>query len=140
EVLQAAATSTEFFGEAAQAAADLVGLDSASVWLIRDGEWVQEAYTAAPRPNSPAKAPASRHVLNKVRQRAKTLWDKPEGSASATTSLDSIAAVVAAPILNRNGDVIGALYGDRSFISPLSRQRGEITELQAMLVDLLASG
>jgi adenylate cyclase len=140
EVLQAAATSSDFFVKAAQAAADLVGLDSASVWLLRGDEWVQEAYTSNARLGQPAKAPASRLVLNKVRQRAKTLWDKPEGSATATTSLDSIAAVVSAPILNRQAQVIGALYGDRSFVSPLSRQRGEITELQAMLVELLASG
>ena len=94
----------------------------------------------APAGLGAAKAPASRHVLNKVRQRAKTLWDKPEGSATATTSLDSVAAVVAAPILNRQGEVIGALYGDRSFLSPANRQRGEITEVQAMLVELLAGG
>ncbi|WP_435009831.1 adenylate/guanylate cyclase domain-containing protein [Tundrisphaera lichenicola] len=140
EVLQAAASSTDFFEKAAQAASDLVGLDSASVWLLHEDEWVQEAYTSSARLNQPAKAPASRHVLNRVRERAKTLWDKPEGSANATTSLDSISAVVAAPILNRQGRVIGALYGDRSIVSSITRQRGEITELQAMLVELLASG
>ena len=56
EVLQAAATSSDFFEKAAQAAADLVGLDSASVWLLRDGEWVQEAYPSRPRSGAPAKA------------------------------------------------------------------------------------
>ncbi len=139
DVLQASVASSDFYQKAAQAAAELVGLDTASVWLLQDDEWIQKAYQSSSRMPA-SKAPASRHVLNRVRQRAKTLWDKPEGSASATTSLDSISAVVAAPILNRTGEVIGALYGDRSFISPLSRQRGEITEVQAMLVELLAGG
>jgi adenylate cyclase len=140
EVLQAAATSSDFFEKAAHAAAEMVGLDSVSVWLLKDEEWVVEAQQVAPRLAAVPKAPASRHVLNKVRQRRKTLWDKPEGSSTATTSLDTVAAVVAAPILNRQGEVIGALYGDRSFLSQANRQRGDITEVQAMLVELLAGG
>jgi adenylate cyclase len=140
DVLQAAATSSDFFDKAALAAIDLVGLDSASVLLLQGEEWVLQAYQTSPRAPQGPKVKASTHVLNNVRKRAKTVWDKPEGSASATTSLDSIAAVVAAPILNRDARVIGALYGDRSFVSPAIRPRGEITELQAMLVELLAGG
>ena len=140
EVLQAAATSSDFFEKAAQAAAEMVGLDSVSVWLLKGDEWVIQAQQVAPRLASVPRPPASRHVLNKVRQRAKTLWDKPLTSAAATASLESVAAVVAAPILNRQGDVIGALYGDRSFLGPPSRHRGDITEVQAMLVELLAGG
>jgi adenylate cyclase len=53
-------------------------------------------------------------------------------------SLAGVKAVVAAPILNPQGDAIGALYGDRrqeaSFVAH------PITRLEAMLVDLLASG
>ena len=140
EVLQAAATSSDFFEKAAQAAAEMVGLDSVSVWLLKGDEWVIEAQQVSPRLASVPRPPASRHVLNKVRQRAKTLWDKPDGSVMATASLDSVAAVVAAPILNRQAEVIGALYGDRSFLGQANRQRGEITEVQAMLIELLAGG
>jgi hypothetical protein len=67
EVLQAAATSSDFYLKAAQAASEMVGLDSVSVLLLKDGDWIVEAqYT--PRLAGMAKAPASRHVLNKVRQ------------------------------------------------------------------------
>jgi adenylate cyclase len=139
EVLQAAATSSDFFEKAAQAAAEIVGLDSVSVWLLKDDEWVEQRPAAvggedkqgANRQSGGMRPPASRHVLNKIRQRAKTLWNKPEANASATTSLESVASVVAAPILNRQGEVIGALYGDRAFLGPPSRQRGDITEVQA---------
>ena len=140
EVLQAAATSSDFFEKAAKAAAEMVGLDSVSVWLLKDDEWVVEAQQVASRLAALPRAPASRHVLNKVRERAKTLWDKPDGCAMTTASLDSVAAVVAAPILNRKGEVIGALYGDRSFLSQANRARGDITEVQAMLIELLAGG
>lgn len=140
EVLQAAATSSDFFEKAAQAAAEMVGLDSASVWLLKGDEWILESQQVTPRLAGIPRAPASRHVLNRVRQRAKTLWDKPESNATASTSLESVAAVVAAPILNRAGDVIGALYGDRSILAAQNRNRGEITEVQAMLIELLAGG
>ncbi len=140
EVLQAASTSSDFFEKAAQAAAEMVGLDSAGVWLLKDEEWVLEAQQISPRLAGIPRTPASRHVLDQVRQRAKTLWDKPDANMSATTSLESISAVVAAPILNRQGDVIGALYGDRSLMFQANRVVGEITEVQAMLVELLAGG
>jgi adenylate cyclase len=140
EVLQAAATSSDFFEKAAQAAAEMVGLDTVSVWLLKGDEWVVEAQQVTPRLAGTPRPPASRHVLNKVRQRAKTLWDKPLTSAAVTNSLESIAAVVAAPILNRKGDVIGALYGDRALLGPPNRNRGDITEVQAMLIELLAGG
>jgi class 3 adenylate cyclase len=94
----------------------------------------------SPRLPALSRAPASRHVLNRVRSKAKTIWEKPDASSTATGSLESVAAVVAAPILNRQGDVIGALYGDRSFLSQTSRDNGDITEVQAMLVELLAGG
>jgi adenylate cyclase len=139
EVLQAAATSSDFYLKAAQAASEMVGLDSASVLLLKDDEWMVEAHYS-PRLPALSRAPASRHVLNKVRQKAKTLWEKPEANASGTGSLESIAAVVAAPILNRQGEVIGALYGDRSFLSQSTRDHGDINEVQAMLVELLAGG
>ncbi len=139
EVLQAAASSFDFFSKAAQAAADLVDLDSASVWLLRDGEWLQEAYATPARVGRSARVPVSRQVLDQVRRRAKTLWDKPT-SAAAPASLDAISAVVAAPIMNRQAEVIGALYGDRSLGDASSGRDGAITELQAMLVELLASG
>src|SRR5687767_12828140 len=48
-----------------------------------------------------------------------------------------VKALVAAPILNPQGEVIGVLYGDRS-----SRSDGlrPITHVEAMLVELLATG
>jgi adenylate cyclase len=141
EVLQAAASSSDFFLKAARAASEMVGLDSVSVFMLKEGEWMLEPEAQySPRYPKGARSPASRHVLNRVRQKGRTIWEKPDASSTATGSLESIAAVVAAPILNRQGEVIGALYGDRSFLSQTSRDNGDITEVQAMLVELLAGG
>ncbi|WP_435017363.1 adenylate/guanylate cyclase domain-containing protein [Tundrisphaera sp. TA3] len=142
DVLQAAATTSEFFDKAAQATLELVGLDSASVLRLRDGAWAVEAFRAAPNNAKAAESRPNRHVLRMVLERKKTLWEVPTADASVgvTASIDSLAAVVASPILNREGDVIGALYGDRSYLNPISLSRGNITEVQAMLIELIASG
>jgi class 3 adenylate cyclase len=50
-----------------------------------------------------------------------------------------VEALVAAPILDANGNVIAALYGDRRHVSA-DRFSVDITHLEAMLVELLASG
>ena len=140
DVLQAAASSTDFFVKAAQATLELVGLDSASVLELRDGQWNVVAYQTGQANAVAQETSPNRHVLRLVRERRKTIWEVPTTDATATASLNSLAAVVAAPILDREGTVIGALYGDRSYVGSLIRSRGEITEIQAMLVELLASG
>src|SRR5439155_25121529 len=57
------------------------------------------------------------------------------------SSLLGVQAVVAAPILNRAGEVIGALYGDRRAegFNPSARA-APITQVQAKLVEILATG
>jgi sigma-B regulation protein RsbU (phosphoserine phosphatase) len=60
--------------------------------------------------------------------------------AARNASICGIEALVAAPILDRQGQVIGALYGDRGEDGTvISTASGPITELQAELVQLLAS-
>jgi adenylate cyclase len=51
----------------------------------------------------------------------------------------NVVAVVAAPILNRHNAVIGALYGERRY-NPSTLEMESITELEAMLVEVLARG
>src|SRR5207245_2461919 len=53
-------------------------------------------------------------------------------------SLAGVKAVVAAPILNAAGDVIGALYGERRGEPGGRATSGPVTKLEAMLVELLA--
>jgi adenylate cyclase len=74
-------------------------------------------------------------VLSSVCRDKKTCWEVPPAAQGA--SLVGVKAVVAAPILNRAGEVIGAVYGDRR---QGGGRAGPITRLEAMLVSLLASG
>jgi adenylate cyclase len=150
DVLQSAAGSSDFFDKAASALVQLVGLDHGWV-LLRDGDdfKVQAAAHAPDLPFDPESQP-SRRVLRLVSQQKRTLWQVPEQSARGE-SLHQVNAVVAAPILDRAGAVIGALYGDRllsSAVLALQRRGGQadsarlregpISRHEAVLVEVLA--
>jgi class 3 adenylate cyclase len=107
--------------------------------LLKQGEWQTQALYTAPRVVSKSTRPASRHVLNRVCQEKKTFWEVPGPSHPAVPSLEDVDAVVAAPILDQQAAVIGVLYGDRRQSNgPTSA--GPITDLEAMLVEVLARG
>jgi adenylate cyclase len=127
-VLQSAAGSDEFFENAAQTAADVVELDSARVYL-RDGDaW-------RPHPPAAGETPPSQTVLARVLGERRTFRGQPRDLAEAK-SLAAVQAVVAAPILNAGGDVVGVLYGERRLSG--KRPARPIEELEAKLVELLA--
>jgi adenylate cyclase len=133
--LQSAAGSSDFFQRAAHAVVDLVGLDSGRVLLLEQGEWKEQGVQAEARLTAERWQP-SQQVLGKVLEEKRTFWQLP---GAATQSLVGVKAVVAAPILDRHGQVIGALYGERrrqaSEVSPRP-----ISRIEAMLVEVLASG
>jgi len=139
DVLQSAAGSADFFEKAARAVVDLVNLDSGRVLLLKQDEWRPHAVHTAPRVVRDTAGPASSHVLNRLRQEKRTFWEAPDSSLPNAASLEAVEAVVAAPILDRNGTVIGALYGDRRQGTG-SASAGPITEVEGMLVELLARG
>jgi adenylate cyclase len=138
-VLQSAAGSPDFFARGARAIVDIVGLDSGMVLLWDKGEWRTEVLAQGAQAAGQPHVPPSRHVLTKVAHEKRTLWQVPRPAAQDASSLAGVRAVVAAPILDRDGGVIGALYGDR-------RQDGAVgtaaplTNLEAMLVELIAGG
>jgi adenylate cyclase len=126
--------SPDFFRRATQAVVALAGMDSGRVLLREKGDWKKEpeAETFKGPPGGPAPAwQPSFRVLNKVLRDKKTVYELPGQDGS----VKNVRAVVAAPILNAKGEVVGVLYGDR-------RQEGgrAITEVEALLVQILASG
>jgi adenylate cyclase len=139
DVLQSAASSADFFDKAARAVVDLIDLDSGRVLLLKQDEWQTQALCTGPRLARESSRPVSRHVLNTVRQEKRTFWEISTPSVPVPVSLREIDAVVAAPILDRHGAVIGALYGDRRQVIG-SATTEPITELEAMLVEVLARG
>lgn len=135
-VLQSAINSSEFFDRAAQAVVDLVGLDSGRVLLWDKGEWRTQAVQTASYLREGGDMPPSRQVLARVRDEKRTFWQVP-ATEDSNASVAGLKALVAAPILDHNGAVIGALYGDRRQQRALARP---ITKIDAMLVELLAGG
>lgn len=139
DVLHSAASSSDFFAKAAQAAVDLVGFDAGRVLIYENDDWQTRAVQTVPGQVSESAWQPSRQVLNRIREEKRTFWQAGGGSSSALASLRGIKAVVAAPILDRQGTVIGVLYCDRWREGRGVLSAG-ITELEAMLVELLASG
>lgn len=136
-VLQSAAGDSDFFQRAARAVVDLVGLDSCRVLLRENGNWRLHGLQTADGVSrlSDSTHQGSRNILDKILVEKRTFWELP--STNFTASLMGVKALVAAPILNRQGDVIGVLYGDRSSKADGSQP---ITQIEAMLVELLANG
>jgi adenylate cyclase len=73
-----------------------------------------------------------------MRQEKKTFWELPDQGGSPAESLAGIETVVAAPILHKDGTVLGALYGERRRLTRPGTSG--ISETEAMLVELLARG
>ena len=135
-VFQNAASSPDFLERAAQAVVDLVGLDTAAVLLWDGTRWTHEAVCTR-RGNVVANWQPSMTILEASRNQKRTFRHAPQQQSAA--SLIGIEALVAAPILNPQGDAIGAIYGDRRQPAALG-ESVDITQLEAMLVELLASG
>jgi phosphoserine phosphatase RsbU/P len=138
DVLQSAATSSEFFDKAASALVELVGLDSGQVLLFQDGGWQSQAHRVGTHHRPEDERPASGKVLGRVLAEKRTFWQTPADTAPEG-SLVGVNAVVAAPILRKDGAVIGALYGNRRARGP-GAGLSPITKLEALLVELLAGG
>jgi len=134
DVLQTAMSSQDFFQRAAQAVIDLVGLDTGRIVLLERTLWKPQAVAYAPHIHEDSALSISRSVLEMVRQHKQVFWET--GGVEATDSISNLEAVVAAPILDENNSVIGAVYGDREIQGMKSAQ--SIGEWEAMLVELLA--
>ena len=113
EVLQSAANSSDFYQRAAEAIVRLVGLHSGRVLLRDAGQWKLEACSVDPRLGDlPTWRPSHSILEHMARQRC-TFWKDTSLMSLTGESLVGMQAIVAAPICNRDGEVIGALYGDR---------------------------
>ncbi len=138
-VFQSAACSADFFQKAAQAVVDIIGLDTGRVLLLENDRWQTRAFASGSLQIAEDDWRPSLSVLNKVRGEKRTFWELPSIVAEQKDSLAGVTAVVATPLLAANGEVIGAVYGDRRRTGRLSDPE-LISELEAMLVELIANG
>lgn len=140
QVLQASVSSPDFMERVASLSVELIELDHAAVVLLKDNIWAVVASSSArPCPEDDEWYP-SRSLLNQVRSNQKTTWSRP-GQLMQTNSLQSLTnvlAYVAAPIRNPQGEVIGAIYGDRR--TGIGAHCQPIEEIDAQFVEILACG
>ena len=140
-VLQGAVGSTDFLQRAAESLVEIVGLHSGRVLLKQGKDWDPVAVHGAPR-DDPAWRPSDT-VLEGVLHEKRTVWERVARSdgadpAAVAQSLWGLQMVVAAPLLDAKGEVIGALYGEqRQDGAGVGREAGK---LEAMLVEMLAGG
>src|SRR5207248_352485 len=90
---------------------DIVGLDRGHVLVYSDSEWKSRASCSSPDCCGPNDAPPSRNMLDRVLREKRTFWQGLK-ELDDTASLAGVDLVVASPILNPAGEVIGAIYGD----------------------------
>lgn len=138
-LLQSAAHAEDFFQRAATAIVDLIGLDSGRVLLYESGAWNVVASHAKDLGQSRPVREPSRRVLEQMRLRKQTKTRRGAETTDIRGSLIDIEAVVATPILDYQGEPIGALYGDRLQTAG-SNNPPRISRADVMLLETLASG
>ena len=135
DLFQTASSSQDFYIRACRAAIDLVGLDQCRVLLLENNEWrTVEQYQPSEQPVEPV----SRFVVSQVLAHKTTFWRSGVGQHDLSQSLSNVQAVVAAPIMNSSGDVVGILYAERSLLSPVHGTAAELTQIHALLLELVA--
>ena len=138
-VFQSAANSRDFPEQAAQAVTRIVQLDTAAMIRFTDDRWYIEAMHSTDSENSDSTWAPSQTLLSKVRTEKRTFRHVPNMGSDTPRSLQDVTALVAAPILDGEENVIGALYGDRRGTSA-SGGIPDISPFEAKLVELLATG
>lgn len=137
-VLQHAASSADFVDEIAKTAVQMVNLDRCAVMTLEEGKW-KIVGLADPIDSRSNEWHPSQKLLNQLIRDLCTLWGSPTSiSPGFSESVVSVLSVVAAPILNPVGQVIGAVYGDRRI--DCGSMRPPIDQLDAKLVEIMACG
>lgn len=134
-VLQSAAAAEDFLARAAEALVTIVQLHSGRVLLRHEDRWHQahihrtEGVTEVPELSST--------VLRELYAKKCSVWQRPTPEGMSPNSLRHLQAVVAAPLLDPAGEVVGALYGEVRREGPRTAFGDD--KLRALLVEMLAN-
>lgn len=134
EVLQSAAGTSDYLSQAVEAVERILGLDTIAALRFDGSTWTVQAQGGRDCDSTGATTPPSRRVLQQVVDLKRTIRQLPV-QASPTHSLQGVSALVASPILDVQGQIIGALYGARTNTSVHMPQ---ISELEATMVEVIA--
>ncbi len=135
-VLQRAAGAEDYLAQSVDAVDRIVGLDAICALRLENGQW-RVAASKAPcgeQADSDMRSP-SRTILQQIVEKRSTVFQVPVSLPDAA-SLQDVKALVASPILDSAGAVIGALYGAR--FTNATMQIPQISELEATMVEVIA--
>lgn len=136
-LFQGTPNTDEFYQQATQAMAQMLELDSAAVLFRENDAWqVRWVHHETPHESNEHWEP-SLTILNEVYRSVRAHRQVPSIEDEQPESLMGVRSLVAAPILSPEGQVIGALYGDKRIGGGRGR---DISEIETMFVELLASG
>src|SRR3569623_3769248 len=107
----------------------LVTLDVGAVQQSEEGDWLKSSIYSDSSIEHDEWRP-SRTILARLSSEKRPVFELPAGHAE---SVRDVKAVVAAPILSRDGSIVGALYGDRRRAS-----QGGITTIEVRLIETIA--
>ncbi|TWU20805.1 adenylate/guanylate cyclase domain-containing protein [Bythopirellula polymerisocia] len=139
-VFQSAANSRDFPVLAAKALVKIVGLDAAAmIECDTQNRWNVAALHSVIEGQSEDTWVPSQTLLARVLQERRTFRHVPANVPDTAKSLQNVLALVAAPILDGDGRVLGVLYGDRRGGGSVN-EIPEISPFEAKLVEVLASG
>lgn len=131
DVFQSATHPEQLYQGAADAVMSMIRLDAGQIFLLGpDGTW--QSLASAPA-GVPPRPPRER-VLARMLADGHTVFVS-EQALSASRSMLGLEIVAAAPIKDRDGKVIGAVYGERRKQGALPRT---ITNEEALLLQLIA--
>lgn len=138
EVLQSAAGASDFLMQAVDAVDRIVGFDAIAAVRFQGRKWevVASKTFGVGHFAVPATLP-SNTIMQQVYDLKRTIRHLP-GSHDSNYSLQGVEALVASPILDPDGDVIGAIYGVRC--GNLLRHLPEISDLEATMVEVIGCG
>jgi adenylate cyclase len=138
EVLQSAAGASDFLMQAVDAVDRIVGFDAIAAVRFQGRKWevVASKTFGVGHFAVPATLP-SNTIMQQVYDLKRTIRHLP-GSCDSNYSLQGVEALIASPILDPDGDVIGAIYGVRC--GTLLRQLPEISDLEATMVEVIGCG
>jgi serine/threonine protein kinase len=134
-MMQSTTNYDELFHETARAVLGMVDLDLVSVLLVKDGLWKTKSVQTS-KGDTTGVSPR-RSVLDKVLKDKCAVWQTPTQEEDGDwSSIQDMIGIVAGPILDNQGTVIGAIYGERNITSlPSSFQM----KLESMFIGFVAA-
>lgn len=133
-VLQSVVGSDDFLAQAATALVTIVRLHSGRVLRRRGESWEPTHVHRADEKSG--LADLSESVLRKLVEERRAVWMRP-AEDGPDHSIRSLQVVVAAPLLDSSGEIVGALYGEALRDGSVTTE--EEGKLLAVLVEMLAS-